>query len=109
MERLKNRRVEELIEIVEAEDVESATTTSVESATTTGVEEYNVKYEKNFKKLDPSKKWYLSTGKCLMMNYFYLAYNATTTLADHASWTQMTKITLFTTFFRSRIGRNRKS
>ncbi|KAG1547275.1 hypothetical protein G6F46_009446 [Rhizopus delemar] len=29
------------------------------------VEEHNVEFESMFKKLDPAKKWYLSTGKCM--------------------------------------------
>jgi hypothetical protein len=87
---LKNKRVE-LIEIVEEENVKSATVT--------GIEGYNVKYEEQIKKLDPSKNGVYQPASILMMNYFYLAYNASTTiLADHTSWTQMTKTMSFTTF-----------
>ncbi|CAO3702322.1 unnamed protein product [Rhizopus stolonifer] len=71
LEKLKNRRVEEQIKIVEGNaeltttSVEPATTISVESPTITGVEECTEEYEEDFKMLDPSKKWYLPTGKCV--------------------------------------------
>jgi hypothetical protein len=32
----------------------------------------NVKYEEQFKKFDPSKKWYLSAGKCVYDELFLL-------------------------------------
>ena len=69
---------------VEVDDIGDVNTTEVGEVSAAGasstiaIEEYNTSFEEQFERLDPAKKWRLSTGKCVNNDLFYLDYNAST-------------------------------
>ncbi|KAG1145768.1 hypothetical protein G6F36_015107 [Rhizopus arrhizus] len=64
------------------DDIGDVNTTEVGDVSTAGasstiaIEEHNTGFEEQLKRLDPAKKWRLSTGECVDNCYFYLDYKA---------------------------------
>lgn len=73
---MKNKAVESEIAMLESQAPESHTQSSPD------VEEHNAEFEAMFKKLDNSKKWFLSIGKCVDNELFVFGIQCS---ADHPS------------------------
>jgi hypothetical protein len=73
---VKNKEIENEIAILESQAPESHIESSPD------VEEHNTEFEAMFKKLDNSKKWFLSTGKCVDNELFVFGLQCS---ADHPS------------------------
>ncbi|KAG0761222.1 hypothetical protein G6F16_001075 [Rhizopus arrhizus] len=73
---MKNKKIENDIAMLESQAPESHIESSPD------VEEHNTEFEAMFKKLDNSKKWFLSTGKCVDNELFVFGIQCS---ADHPS------------------------
>ena len=73
---MKNKKIENEIAMLESQAPESHIESSPD------VEEHNTEFEAMFKKLDNSKKWFLSTGKCVDNELFVFGIQCS---ADHPS------------------------